>query len=165
MEVGGNQVHADVPVVAAIEIELSWDPARLDLDRVHAALASTYWSPRVRRDIVERAVANSLCVGAYDRATGAQVGFARLITDRTTFAYLCDVVVFDGYRGQGIGKRLVRETLAHPELQTIRRCALVTRDAQELYARHGYQPVVPGRWMERMGPNEFWQEPPEAEGG
>jgi GNAT superfamily N-acetyltransferase len=132
-----------------MDIDLSWDPARLQFDRIHAALAASYWSPGVARDLVERAAANSLTLGAYDRQTGEQVAYGRVITDRATLAYLCDLIVFDGFRRQGIGKALVAAVVAHPDLQTVRRHLLATRDAQGLYAPFGFQPVVAGNWMER----------------
>lgn len=137
--------------------ELSWEKSRLQLDRVHEALAASYWSPRIRRDLVDRAAEHSLTVGAYDRTTGDQVGYARVVTDRATFAYLCDVIVFEGFRGQGIGKLLVEAVLAHPDLTTVRRHALATRDAQGLYAQYGYEPVPVGNWMQRKSDPSAWQ--------
>jgi GNAT superfamily N-acetyltransferase len=145
-------------------IELSWDPGRLQFDRIHAALATSYWSPRIRRDLVERAAANSLTLGAYRSTTGEQVAYARVVTDRATFAYLCDVIVFEGSRGEGIGKLLVESVLEHPELQTVRRHALATRDAQGLYARYGYEPVPQGNWMQRKGDPSAWQDVNESDG-
>ncbi len=138
--------------------ELSWDSTRLQMDRVVTALRASYWSPNIRRDLVERAAANSLTLGAYDHTSGEQVAYARVVTDRATFAYLCDVVVFDGFRGRGIGKLLVAAVLAHPDLQTIRRHALATRDAHGLYAQFGYEPVPQGNWMQRKGDPSLWQD-------
>lgn len=138
-----------------MDFELSWDRARLQFDRVHAALAGSYWSPGVSRDVVERAASNSLVVGAYRRASGEQIGYARVITDRTTFAYLCDVIVFDGARGAGVGKALVQAIVDHPDLQTIRRSLLATHDAHGLYVRFGFERVGPSgadRLMERPNP-------------
>jgi GNAT superfamily N-acetyltransferase len=146
------------PNPGALRWELSWERSRLQIDRVHAALAASYWSPNIRRDLVELAAANSLTLGAYDRASGEQVAYARVVTDRATFAYLCDVIVFEGFRGLGIGKLLVAAVLAHPELQTIRRHALATRDAQSLYAQFGYEPVPQGNWMQRKGDPSLWQD-------
>lgn len=139
-----------------MEFELSWDPARLQFDRIHRALAASYWSPGVRRAVVEDAAARSLTLGAY-RPTGEQIGYARVITDFATLAYLCDVIVFDGFRGQGVGKAMVAACVAHPELQTVRRHLLATRDAHALYAGFGFQPVVADRWMERVSPRSVWQ--------
>lgn len=138
--------------------ELDWDRERLDIDATHAALAATYWSPKVRRDVVERAIANSLCLAVYERVSGAQVAFARVVTDRATFAWICDVVVFEGHRGRGLGKRIVQAILAHPELTTLRRFLLATQDAQGLYAQFEFTPVVAGRWLERRNPPGVWSE-------
>jgi len=134
--------------------EISVDPARLDLAVIYRYLSEeAYWSPGIPREIVERAVANSLCFGVYT-AAGAQVGFARLITDRATYAYLADVFVLSEYRGQGLSKRLMEAIIAHPELQGLRRWMLATRDAHSLYARYGFTPLAkPERVMERHDPN------------
>lgn len=141
-----------------MDIEFSWDPGRLQFDRIHAAIAASYWSPDIRRDLVERAAANSLCLGAYDRTSGEQAAYARVVSDRATYAYLCDVIVFFNYRGRGIGTALVETALAHPDLQTVRIFALGTRDAQGLYERFGFTHVDASRRMERKSPNHVWQE-------
>jgi len=142
-----------------MSITISLDPARQDLDAIHRMLAGTYWSPGIRRDVVSEALRNSITAVAIDEATGATVGIARVVTDRATFAWLCDVFVEERFRGQGIARRLLEELERHPALGTLRRWCLATRDAHGLYGRHGYQPVPPGRWMERQGPKEVWQEP------
>lgn len=136
--------------------EISVDPARLDLAVIYRYLSEeAYWSPGIPREIVERAVANSLCFGVYT-AAGAQVGFARLITDRATYAYLADVFVLSEHRGQGLSKRLMEAIIAHPELQGLRRWMLATRDAHSLYARYGFTPLAkPERVMERHDPNAY----------
>ena len=133
-------------------IELSDDRARLDVARVHGWLASSYWSPGIARDLVERAMAGSHCLGAYD-ADGAQVGFARMITDHATFAWLADVWVDAGVRGQGVGRRMVQWFLDHPDFAGIRRMALVTADAHGVYEALGFHALMrPGRYMERLSP-------------
>ncbi len=130
------------------------DPARMDVVAVHAFLAGSYWSPGVPFAVVERAIRHSLCFGLLQGA--AQVGFARVVTDRATFAYLADVYVLPEHRGQGLAKRLVREVLAHPELQGLRRFLLATRDAHGLYARFGFQPLAnPSRMMEIHDPDAY----------
>src|SRR5262245_16076544 len=101
--------------------EISSDQARLDLDAIHAYLTRSYWSPGIPRAIVERAARNSLCFGAYERATGAQVGFTRVVTDHATFAYLCDVYVLEEHRGRGLSKQLMRAVMEHPALAGARR--------------------------------------------
>ena len=117
---------------------ISTDPARLDLDRIHRFLSTeAYWSPGVARDVVERSIENSVCFGVYAPG-GEQVGFARVVTDRATFAWLADVYVESEHRGHGLGKRLVAEVLEHPELQGLRRWMLGTADAHELYRRFGF---------------------------
>jgi len=132
-------------------ITLSDDPALLDVDRIHAWLASSYWSPGIARDTVDRAIAGSHCLGAH--RDGAQIGFARMITDHATFAWLADVWVDESARGQGIGKAMVAWFLGDPRYQGIRRFALVTRDAHDVYATQGFHPLIaPTRYMERLAP-------------
>jgi GNAT superfamily N-acetyltransferase len=129
-------------------IHISTDRADTDLDRVWSMLRATYWSPNIRKDVVERAIANSIVANAIDQATGTQVGFARAVSDRATFAWLCDVVVDEAHRRQGIATAMVRALIDHPELQTLRRWCLATRDAHDVYAPLGFQPVDTSRWME-----------------
>ncbi len=128
--------------------DISTDPARLQLAAIHAYLTRSYWSPGVPRDVVARAIANSLCFGIY--LDEAQVGFARVVTDKASFAYLADVYVLEAHRRQGLSKRLVAAIQAHPDLQGLRRFMLATRDAHGLYAQFGFRPVAaPDRLMER----------------
>jgi GNAT superfamily N-acetyltransferase len=132
-------------------ITLSDDHGRLDLDRVHGWLASSYWSPGIARELVERACAGSHCLGAY--ANGAQVGFARAITDHATFAWIADVWVDQPNRGAGLGRRMVQWFVDHPSFAGIRRIALVTADAHGVYAALGFTPLIrPDRYMERLSP-------------
>jgi GNAT superfamily N-acetyltransferase len=133
------------------------DPARQDIDAIHRILAATYWSPNIRRDIVAKAFANSIAAVAIDEASGATVGVARVVSDRATFAWLCDVFVAEAHRGQGLASRMIEALEAHPELATLRRWCLATRDAHRLYEGRGYGPVRPGAWMERKGPESAWQ--------
>ena len=130
-------------------IELSDDAARLDVARVHGWLASSYWSPGIERALVERAIAGSHCLGAYDGAD--QVGFARAITDYATFAWIADVWIDEPARGRGLGRRMVGWFLDHPGFAGIRRVALVTADAHGVYEALGFQaPLRPERYMERL---------------
>jgi GNAT superfamily N-acetyltransferase len=116
---------------------VSTDPARLDLDRVHEFLAGeSYWARGISRLVLERAVANSLVFGVY--RDGEQVGFARVVTDRATFAWLCDVFVLPAHRGRALGKRLVDAVVTHPDLRRVRRLLLATSDAHGLYRRYGF---------------------------
>ena len=120
---------------------------KLDLDAIHAYLSRSFWAEGISKDVVARSIANSLCFGLFDGTH--QVGFARVVTDRATFAYLCDVYVLESHRGLGLGKWLVETVMAHPDLQGLRRFQLVTRDAHGLYSRHGFEtPVNPERQME-----------------
>ncbi len=129
--------------------ELSDDRDRLNIDRIHGWLASSYWSPGIERELVERAIAGSYPIGAY--RDGVQLGFARAITDRATFAWIADVFVEDGARGQGIGRAMVGWFVDHPDLAGIRRIGLVTADAHGVYAKLGFQPLLrPERYMERL---------------
>jgi len=131
------------------DYEISTDPARLDLGFVHKELLETYWSKNISRAAVETAFANSLVFGVY-RAGGAQVGFARLVTDHATFAYLCDVVITPGERGRGLGGWLNECIVSHPGLSGLRRWLLMTKDAHGLYAKHGWAPLkYPMAFMER----------------
>jgi GNAT superfamily N-acetyltransferase len=128
--------------------EVSDDPARLDFDVVHGYLTRSYWSPGIARDRVERAARHSLAFGLYD--AGVQIGYARVVTDRTTFAYLADVFVLEAHRGRGLGVFLVESVLGHPEVQGLRRWMLATRDAHGLYARFGFTALAdPATMMER----------------
>lgn len=115
------------------------DPSRIDARAVHAFLTRSYWATGIPFDTVERALRHSLCFGAYHVATGAQVGLARVVTDHATFAYVCDVYVLEEHRGQGLGKRLMHEVMAHPALTGARRAMLGTHDAHGLYARFGFR--------------------------
>lgn len=134
---------------------LSTDQALLDVGAIHAALAATYWSPAIPRSFVERALRGSLCFGLYDIARGreqlAQIGLARVITDRATFAYLCDVYILESRRGHGLGTWMMTRVVQHPDLQNLRRFCLFTRDAHALYAKFGFAPMPePARYMERL---------------
>jgi len=119
---------------------ISTDQSRLDLNAIHAFLTRSYWSEGISRGRVARAVSESLAFGLFDAAH--QIGFARVISDRATFAYLCDVYVLEEYRGRGLGKWLIEVVQSHPDLQGLRRFVLVTRDAHSLYRRHGVQALV-----------------------
>ena len=115
---------------------ISDDPGEVDFDVVHGFLTTSYWARGIRREIVERAVENSMPFSLKDATR--QIGFARVITDRTTFGYLADVFVVDEHRGRGLGAWLVDTVLGHPDLQGLRRWLLATRDAHGLYAIHGF---------------------------
>ena len=123
------------------------DRDRLDVDAIHAFLSRSFWAEGIPKETVARSIDNSLCFGLFDAT--AQVGFARVVTDRATFAYLCDVYVRETHRGLGLGKWLIETVMGHPDLQGLRRFQLVTRDAHGLYRRHGFEtPSHPERHME-----------------
>ena len=133
---------------------ISTDRDRIDLDLVHGFLSSSYWAEGIPRETVKRSLDHSLCFGLYDGER--QVGFARVITDRATFAYLGDVFVLDAYRGRGLATWLMDVVHAHPELQGLRRWVLLTRDAHALYAQMGYTPLAaPERYMERWAKDVY----------
>jgi GNAT superfamily N-acetyltransferase len=127
---------------------ISDDPARLNRELIHRFLSErSYWAQGVSPEMVNRSLDHSLCFGAYQ--AGEQVGFARVVTDFATFAWLADVFVVEDKRGQSIGKKLVAAVLGHPRLQGLRRFMLGTRDAFGLYVRFGFQPLAyPERFME-----------------
>lgn len=126
---------------------LSDDPARLQRPAIHAYLTRSYWSPGIGRDLVDRAIAGSHAVGVYD-ADGAQVGFARVVTDHATFAHLADVYVLEDHQGRGIASAMLRYFHDHPRLQRLRRWTLNTLDAHGLYERHGWERIA-GPFMQR----------------
>ena len=129
--------------------ELSDDPARLDLDRVHHWLSTdTYWATGRPAEVVRAAVAGSLPFGIYRPGDGRQVAFARVVTDGAVFAYPADVYVDRAYRGTGLGRWLVGTVRDHLAARGLRRFLLTTHDAQGVYAPLGFEHVVPGRWME-----------------
>lgn len=126
------------------------DRDEMSVDVIHRFLCDeSYWAAGIPRELVERAMRHSLCFAALDR--DATVGFARMVTDRATFAYLCDVFVLSSHRGRGVAKAIMAAIVAHPDLQGLRRQHLLTRDAHALYAQFGFTPVaLPDRHMEKV---------------
>lgn len=154
------------------EFVISTDPARLNLDVIHNFLTNCYWAKGIPKDLVARSIEHSLCFGIYDESnaelTGlakserpvapncAQVGFARVVSDFATVAYLGDVFVLESHRGCGIGKWMMECIMKHPALQHLRRWILLTRDAHELYAKVGFTPLnAPERYMELHRPDVY----------
>jgi GNAT superfamily N-acetyltransferase len=133
---------------------ISTDPEKLDRGMIHEFLASSYWATSIPREIVDRSIEGALCFGLFE--DGRQVGFARVITDSATFAYLADVFVLESHRGQGLATWLMESILAHPRLQGLRRWMLVTRDAHPLYRKVGFRDLAhPERIMERTFPGIY----------
>jgi GNAT superfamily N-acetyltransferase len=133
---------------------ITTDRAAIDVDAVHAYLTRAYWSPGVPRAIVAKAIDGSLCFALLHGAT--QIGFARVITDRATYAYLCDVYVLEDYRGHGLGKWLISELLTHPDLQGLRRFMLATKDAHGLYEPFSFErPKYPETILEVLKPDIY----------
>ena len=137
------------------EFMISTSGERLNLDVIYEFLINCYWAKGISREVVERSIAHSLCFGIYDGAA-AQVGFARVVSDFSTVAYLGDVFVLESHRGRGLSKWLMECVVQHPALQNLRRWILLTRDAHGLYSQFGFTPVkVPERYMELHRPNVY----------
>ncbi|MEZ4518569.1 MAG: GNAT family N-acetyltransferase [Chloroflexota bacterium] len=130
-----------------MDIEISTDPARLDLDMIYRFLSEdSYWAQGVPREMLERSFANSLCFGVY--LDGQQIGFARVVSDMARVAYLGDVFILPDFRGRGYGKALVQAILDYPDLRTLSRFMLFTRDAHTLYEPYGFETATdPKRLM------------------
>jgi GNAT superfamily N-acetyltransferase len=134
---------------------ISTDPSRLDLDVIHGFLTNCYWAKGIPREVVARSIEHSLCFGIYDSKDG-QVGFARVVSDLATVAYLGDVFVLESHRGRGLGKWMMERIMKHPALQNLRRWILVTRDAHSLYAQYGFTSLsAPERYMELHRPDVY----------
>ena len=139
---------------------ISDDPTRLDVDAVHAFLTRSYWSEGIPREVVARALTNSLCLGIYT-ADRQQAGLVRVITDYATFAYLCDVYVLESHRRHGLAKAAIRFTMTHPRLQGLRSWSLRTRDAHGLYEQFGFKPLDrPASSMALRFPDAYKRTPP-----
>lgn len=133
---------------------ISTDRTRLDLDVIHGFLAESYWAPEIPREVVARSIENSLCFGLYQGEK--QIGFARVISDFATYAFIGDVFVLEPFRGHGLGKWLMQCIIDHPDLQDLRRWSLVTKDAHELYSQFGFHRLTaPERWMELHDPEVY----------
>ncbi len=156
--------HTIFPVIKlakGVRYEVDTDRARLDLLVIHGFLAQSHWAKGIPFAVVERSIAHSLAFGLY--RDGRQIGFARVVTDRATFAYLADVFVLPGERGKGLGRWLVETVLRHPELQGLRRWLLGTRDAQGLYEQCGFRaPPPPFVFMERVDMTVYDEAPAPA---
>jgi len=131
------------------EYEISTDKKRLDPAMIHDFLANeSYWAKGIPLEVLEKSIENSLCFGVYHQ--GRQVGFARVVTDYATTAYVGDVFIIESYRGRGLGKRLIKTIVDHPELEGLRLWFLGTRDAHDLYRKYGFKKVAETPAMERL---------------
>ncbi len=149
-----------VKIADGVRYEIDTDRARLDLRVVHGFLAASHWARGIPMSVLQRAIRRSLPFGLYK--DGRQIGFARVVTDSATFAYLADVFVLESERGQGLGRWLIESILAHPGLQGLRRWLLGTRDAHGLYRKTGFtEPAAPFGFLERLDPTAY--ESPAAE--
>jgi len=137
------------------EFEISTDKSRLDLEMIHRFLSEkSYWARKRALEQTKTAIENSICFGLYEGRR--QIGFARVVTDKATFAYLGDVFVLDGFRGEGLGKWLMETVISHPGIQGLRRWVLATRDAHGLYEQFGFTELkFPDRWMERAAQDAY----------
>jgi len=125
---------------------ISTENEKMDIDLIHSFLTRSYWAEGISKEIISRSVEGALCFGVFEN--DKQVGFARMITDRATFAYLADVFIIEEYRGRGLSKWLMEVIMSHPDLQGLRRMMLATRDAHELYKKFGFTPLNNvDRWM------------------
>jgi N-acetylglutamate synthase-like GNAT family acetyltransferase len=133
---------------------ISTDKARIDLNVVHSFLSQSYWAEGISKQLIQKSIEHSLCFAVYKGQN--LIGFARAITDFTTFAYLADVFIVPPERGKGLSKWLVQVIIGHPQLQGLRRFILATRDAHSLYAQFGFKTFdKPERWMERHDPEVY----------
>ena len=129
------------------EYSITTDKNKMDIDFIHSYLTRSYWAGGITKEIVSRSIAGSLCFGVF--TNDKQVGFARMVTDEATFAYLADVFIDEYHRGKGLSKWLMKVIMSHPGLQGLRRILLATRDAHGLYTQFGFTPLTnPDRWMQ-----------------
>lgn len=141
------------------EFTISIDKARFDIEMIHGFLSTCYWAEGISRKVVQKSMDNSLCFGVFEG--NKQIGFARVITDRATYAYIGDLFILESHRGKGLGKQLMAAIMGHPELQGLRRWSLVTRDAHGLYEPFGFASLAnPQRHMERHDPDVYKQKTP-----
>jgi N-acetylglutamate synthase-like GNAT family acetyltransferase len=133
---------------------ISTEKEKMDIDLIHSFLTRSYWAEGISKEIVRRSIEGALCFGVFENEK--QVGFARMITDRATFAYLADVFIIDEYRGLGLSKWLMEVIMSHPDLQGLRRLMLATRDAHELYKKFGFTSLNNvDRWMHIHYPDVY----------
>ncbi|MDQ3278916.1 MAG: GNAT family N-acetyltransferase [Bacteroidota bacterium] len=136
------------------DYSISTDKVKINVAYVHQFLSRSYWAENIPLDVVRRSIDGSLSFAVFHKET--QVGFARVITDGATFAYLADVFIDENFRGRGLSKWLMEVIISHPDLQGLRRFLLATRDAHGLYRQFGFQPLnFVDRWMQIHQPNVY----------
>ncbi len=135
--------------------KISVEKSDLDFNVIHSFISNTYWAKGMPAETLQKAIDNSICFGVFTEKN-EQVGFARVVTDTATFAYLADVFILDAHRGKGLSKWLMQEIVAHPELQNLRRFMLATRDAHSLYEQFSFSALShPDTFMEKWVPNIY----------
>jgi len=133
---------------------ISTEKEKMDIDLIHSFLTRSYWAEGISKEIIRRSIEGALCFGVFEN--DKQVGFARMITDRATFAYLADVFIIEEYRGLGLSKWLMEVIMSYPDLQGLRRMMLATRDAHELYKKFGFTLLTNvDRWMQIHYPDVY----------
>jgi len=133
---------------------ISTEKEKLDIELIHSFLNRTYWAEGISKETIRRSIEGSLCFGLFEN--DKQVGFARMITDKATFAYLADVFIIEEYRGRGLSKWLMGVIMSHPDLQGLRRMILATKDAHGLYKQFGFTPLINvDRWMQILDPDVY----------
>ena len=133
---------------------ISTEKEKLDIDLIHSFLNRTYWAEGISKEVIRRSIEGSLCFGVF--GNDKQIGFARMITDKATFAYLADVFIIEEFRGRGLSKWLMEIIMSHPDLQGLRRMILVTKDAHGLYKQFGFTPLINvDRWMNILDPDVY----------
>ena len=133
---------------------ISTENEKMDIELIHSFLTRSYWAEGIPKEIIRKSVEGALCFGVFEK--DKQVGFARMITDKATFAYLADVFIIEEYRGLGLSKWLLEVIFSHPDLQGLRRMMLATRDAHELYKKFGFTPLTNvDRWMHIHNPDVY----------
>ena len=133
---------------------ISTEKEKLDIELIHSFLNRTYWAEGISKETIRRSIEGSLCFGVFEN--DKQVGFARMITDKATFAYLADVFIIEDYRGRGLSKWLMEVIMSHPDLQGLRRMILATKDAHGLYKQFGFTPLINvDRWMHILDPDVY----------
>lgn len=133
---------------------ISMEKEKMDIDLIHSFLNRTYWAEGISKEIIRRSIEGSMCFGVFEN--DRQVGFARMITDKATFAYLADVFIIEEYRGRGLSKWLMKVIMSHPDLQGLRRMILATKDAHGLYKQFGFTPLINvDRWMQILDPDVY----------